>query len=109
MHEHLDALLESIIHHELERGPKLTTVDLITWRGLITKLLVLPFDQRTTFQLNAIKFGNTIYIEEHITAESRLEKAKQYSDKRQALMAYWGRVVSEFSFHHSQNRSQVRG
>jgi len=35
--EHLDGLLEAIIDHEKEKGTR-TDVDIITWRGMMTKV-----------------------------------------------------------------------
>lgn len=42
--EHLDALLETIIAHEKETGKKCET-DIITWRGMMTKVSSRTIDQ----------------------------------------------------------------
>lgn len=43
--DHLDALLKTIMGVERERGEKVD-VDVVTWRGMMTKLLASPFSDR---------------------------------------------------------------
>ena len=42
---HLDGLLEALIALEKRTGEKCET-DLVTWRGMMTKFMSLPFDMR---------------------------------------------------------------
>lgn len=42
---HLESLLKTIMEVEREKGEKLE-VDVVTWRGMMTKLLACPFEDR---------------------------------------------------------------
>ncbi|PLN79234.1 HLA class III protein Dom3z [Aspergillus taichungensis] len=92
--EHLDALLESIIALEKETGKK-CEADVITWRGMMTKILTAPFDNMNGFEMNATCFQGTIFIEEN-NAFKNQQKQIQHSQRMppgmasQELMAYWG-------------------
>ncbi|KFY83076.1 hypothetical protein V500_10185 [Pseudogymnoascus sp. VKM F-4518 (FW-2643)] len=50
--DHLDSLLKTIMEVERERGEKVD-VDVVTWRGMMTKLLASPFSDRDGFEMNA--------------------------------------------------------
>lgn len=99
VNEHIDALLSSLIEYESMHGNNRTEVDIVSWRGMITKFLTLPFARNDGFEMNVTRLNNTIYIEEYTTDESRAEKNKRESDPRQRLMAYWGktRLATRFS------------
>lgn len=43
--DHLESLLKTIMEVERERGEKVE-VDVVTWRGMMTKLLAAPFSDR---------------------------------------------------------------
>lgn len=92
--EHIDALLSSLIRYELVHGNAKTNVDIISWRGMITKFLTLPFARGDGFEMNVTRLGDTIYLEEYTSPEARFEKTKRESDARQKLMAYWGLLSS---------------
>lgn len=93
INEHIDALLASLVQYELENGTSKTTVDIVTWRGMITKFLVLPYARSDAFEMNVTRLGDTIFIEEYTTTQSRLDKQKRESDPRQQLMSYWGMSI----------------
>jgi len=42
--EHLDGLLKTILELEKKEG-HIQNVDIITWRGMMTKILTAPFDR----------------------------------------------------------------
>lgn len=56
--EHLDALLECLDHKNL-----LQSLDshIITWRGIITKIMMTPFDRRSPYSLHISKFKVTLH------------------------------------------------
>jgi len=92
--DHLDGLLQALIHHEGEKGTKLDT-SFITWRGMMTKIMTVPFSNLDSWEMNATKFQDTIFIEEN--REKKLaSRAEQYSAgavrgaMSQDLMSYWG-------------------
>ncbi|KAL4877661.1 RAI1 like PD-XK nuclease-domain-containing protein [Aspergillus karnatakaensis] len=92
--EHLDALLDTIVSLERETGKRCES-DIITWRGMMTKILTAPFDNMNGFEMNATCFQGTIFIEENNTYKNE-QKRKQKSQRvppgmaSQDLMAYWG-------------------
>lgn len=90
INEHIDALLSSLIQYELLNGTSKTMVDIVTWRGMITKFLTLPYARGDGFEMNVARLGDTIFIEEYTTIQSRMDKQKRESDPRQRLMSYWG-------------------
>ncbi|ODM20454.1 Protein rai1 [Aspergillus cristatus] len=92
--EHLDALLKTIVTMEEETGKK-CEADIITWRGMMTKILTIPFDNLNSFEMNATRFQDTIFIEENNSYKNEQKKV-QHNQRMppgmasQDLMAYWG-------------------
>ncbi|OQE07030.1 hypothetical protein PENVUL_c015G06718 [Penicillium vulpinum] len=92
--EHLNALLDTIVAYEQEREKK-CEVDIITWRGMMTKILTAPYDNMNGFEMNATFFQGTIFIEENNEYKNQ---QKENQSKRgsppgmapQELMMYWG-------------------
>ncbi|PWW80342.1 RAI1-domain-containing protein [Tuber magnatum] len=91
--EHLDGLLLAIVELERRSGKKVAA-DIITWRGMMTKFMTLPFDMRDGFEMNAIKFQDSIYIEEN---HSYKLNSQSVPFPRQDLMTYWGYKFEEIS------------
>ncbi|KAG0637701.1 RAI1 like PD-XK nuclease-domain-containing protein [Tuber brumale] len=91
--EHLDGLLEAIAEFERRSGQKVAA-DVITWRGMMTKFMILPFDMRDGFEMNAIKFQDSIFIEENHSYKLNSQSAPF---PRQDLMTYWGYKFEEIS------------
>ncbi|EEY14040.1 RAI1 [Verticillium alfalfae VaMs.102] len=50
--EHLVSLLKTIQAHEQKSGQKIDA-QLVTWRGMMTKIMSTPFDDRDGFEMNA--------------------------------------------------------
>ncbi|KAJ9651455.1 decapping endonuclease targeting mRNA [Neophaeococcomyces mojaviensis] len=92
--DHLDGLLQALIHHESEKRAKLET-DFITWRGMMTKIMVVPFSNLDSWEMNATRFQDTIFIEEN-HGKKLASREAQYSTgavrgaMSQDLMSYWG-------------------
>jgi len=94
--EHLDGLLETLIEAERRTGQK-TEVDIITWRGMMTKILTAPFERDSGFEMNATLFQGTIFIEEcheHKlqvkAAQSALPQERNRFGPPQDLAMFWG-------------------
>ena len=94
--EHLTSLLATITDLEQRTGEKCDT-DVVTWRGMMTKIMAAPFDRFNSFEMNATCFQGTIFVEED--HQSRLEEKQQQMRKpgnrrpdlpAPELMAYWG-------------------
>ncbi|PYI23292.1 RAI1-domain-containing protein [Aspergillus violaceofuscus CBS 115571] len=92
--EHLDALLDTIMALEQETGNQ-CEADIITWRGMMTKILTAPFDNMNGFEMNATLYQGTIFIEENNSyknEQKRIQKNQRMPPgmASQELMAYWG-------------------
>ncbi|KAJ5358527.1 Decapping nuclease rai1 [Penicillium cataractarum] len=115
--EHLDALLDTIVAMEKETG-KMCETDIVTWRGMLTKILTAPFDMMNGFEMNAtcyqvrptlrhnvrIKTSATTFHSIDITSRF-IEENNSYKNRQkelqrnqrmppgmasQELMMYWG-------------------
>lgn len=53
--DHLDSLLDTIAAHEQELGSKIDA-EIITWRGMMTKIMAAPFSQ-DRYVIFFLKFG----------------------------------------------------
>ncbi|OAL30681.1 hypothetical protein AYO20_08643 [Fonsecaea nubica] len=92
--DHLDGLLDAIIAYEKEKGSK-AEIDFMTWRGMMTKLMIVPFSKLDDWEMNATFFQGTIFIEENHTKKIS-SREEQYSSAgrpgamSQDLMSFWG-------------------
>ncbi|KAI0119871.1 RAI1 like PD-XK nuclease-domain-containing protein [Nemania sp. FL0031] len=93
--EHLDSLLKAIASYEEEEGKKIDA-NIITWRGMMTKIMSAPFEDRDGFEMNATLYQDCIFIEENFEAKqiSKEQQNKQQRGRRgqfsPEVMAYWG-------------------
>lgn len=92
--DHLDGLLQALVHYEGQKRTRLDA-DFVTWRGMMTKIMTVPFSNLDSWEMNATKFQNTIFIEEN--HEKKLaSRDHQYNSvpgrgvMSQDLMSYWG-------------------
>ncbi|KAK5107091.1 hypothetical protein LTR62_001875 [Meristemomyces frigidus] len=105
--EHLDGLLETLQAHEermlakVEAGDGVlsdvrTKADIITYRGMMTKILTAAFDDRFgDFEMNATWFQDTIFIEENHAYKEADRQSQRTTQPRQGeasqeMMQYWG-------------------
>ncbi|KAI0457993.1 RAI1 like PD-XK nuclease-domain-containing protein [Xylaria acuta] len=93
--EHLDSLLKTIISHEQEEGKKIDA-NIVTWRGMMTKIMSTPFEDRDGFEMHATLYQDCIFIEENHKFK---QNAKEQQNKQQRgrpgqfspdVMTYWG-------------------
>ncbi|KAI1310036.1 RAI1 like PD-XK nuclease-domain-containing protein [Xylaria venustula] len=93
--EHLDSLLETIIAHEKEEGKKIDA-HVVTWRGMMTKIMSAPFEHRDGFEMNATLYQDCIFIEDDYESKqlSKEQQNKQQRNRRgqfpPEVMTYWG-------------------
>ena len=76
--EHIDPILRVI--QALPEAPE--GIDIVTWRGVLTRVLATPFDHRTEWCMHGMLAGGRLYID-----EQRLEK---HPSPREAQGTYWG-------------------
>jgi RAT1-interacting protein len=86
--------LKTIISHEQKTGIRVDA-GIITWRGMVTKLMSAIFSDRDGFEMNATFFQDTIYIEENheYKLKSRARQSAQVSQPgrpSQDMMSFWG-------------------
>ncbi|KAL2170962.1 hypothetical protein VTG60DRAFT_4224 [Thermothelomyces hinnuleus] len=89
--EHLDSLLKTIKAYEQQTGEPIDA-HVVTWRGMLTKIMATPFDDEA-FEMNATLYRGCIFIEEH---HGFKEQKRQMENSRTgqrippSLMQYWG-------------------
>ncbi|XXH00320.1 hypothetical protein Hte_006663 [Hypoxylon texense] len=93
--EHIDSLLKAIMAHEEEEGKKIDA-NVVTWRGMMTKIMSAPFDDRDGFEMNATLYQDCIFIEENHAHKETKKSEQQRTQQgwRQPfspdVMTYWG-------------------
>ncbi|KAI1339058.1 RAI1 like PD-XK nuclease-domain-containing protein [Xylariaceae sp. FL0016] len=88
--EHLDSLLKTIAAHEKEEGKKIDA-HIVTWRGMMTKIMSAPFEDRDGFEMNATLYQDCVFIEEnHAYKQASKQDQQQQQGQRGQLMTYWG-------------------
>ncbi|KAI8630152.1 RAI1-domain-containing protein [Xylariaceae sp. FL1651] len=93
--EHLDSLLKTIAAHEQEEGKRIDA-HIVTWRGMMTKIMSAPFEDRDGFEMNATLYQDCIFIEENhaYRRASKEAQSKQQQNRRgqfpPEVMTYWG-------------------
>ncbi|KAK3716881.1 decapping endonuclease targeting mRNA [Vermiconidia calcicola] len=103
---HLDGLLDTIQRHEealLKDGASpqdaRTQADIITWRGMMTKIMAASFDMFSDFEMNATYYQvcmSSSYVEENYSyglAREQEQHSRKPSNRQQPpqeLMQYWG-------------------
>lgn len=95
---HLDRMLKTLIYYEKTKNDsKRTKADIITYRGVMTKLMTLPNSLLGNFPpdeiaINAQYFDGQIFLElDHATKLANdAEKNKRMDQQRSATMCYYG-------------------
>ncbi|KAI8356103.1 hypothetical protein EDC96DRAFT_261549 [Choanephora cucurbitarum] len=85
--EHIDTLLDALTHFNSE-AKEATTADIVTWRGIMTKILCTPYARREPWELRATRYKDTIYLEEQTTEQKKQQESQ--ATEKQKRMSYWG-------------------
>ncbi|CAG8447267.1 11407_t:CDS:2 [Ambispora gerdemannii] len=81
--EPIDALLDALFHHQQKTGEKtISSADVVSWRGIFTKILCTPFARNEPWELGATLWN------EHETDWST-EQANALTPQHKEMM-YWG-------------------
>jgi RAT1-interacting protein len=91
---HLDSMLLAVIAKERTTNKKVAA-DIITWRGIMTKLLTLPYSKQDDIDLNIVLFDDQIFIEEDFELSNQKKRPMNDKDK---LMMYWGKFFPAVVF-----------
>ncbi|CAI2173061.1 999_t:CDS:10, partial [Funneliformis geosporum] len=87
--EPIHSLLDALIHlKRTSANEDVIKADIISWRGIFTKLLCAPYNKNEPWELGATLYNNTIFIEEHETEYKRRNNAG--NTQKAKLMGYWG-------------------
>ncbi|KPM41587.1 Decapping nuclease RAI1 [Neonectria ditissima] len=91
--KHLDSLLKTIIAHEKETGKKIDA-NLVTWRGMMTKIMGAPFERFDGFEMNATLYQGCLFIEENnqykIASKAKQGQGKPRRGPSMEMMQFWG-------------------
>ncbi|KEY69881.1 hypothetical protein S7711_06437 [Stachybotrys chartarum IBT 7711] len=91
--EHLDSLLKTIKAHEQETGKRIDA-NVVTWRGMMTKIMAAPFEQFDGFEMNATLYQDCIFIEENHAHKIASKAAEGQGKPRRGppleVMQFWG-------------------
>ena len=68
--------------------------DFICWRGLLTKLLCTPYENREGWQIAVTKFNGTFYLCDFETEEKKEQLANR--TMRDEEMTYWGHKFEQY-------------
>ncbi|CAG8575126.1 9954_t:CDS:2 [Ambispora leptoticha] len=81
--EPIDALLDALFHHQQKTGEKaISGADVVSWRGIFTKILCTPFTRNEPWELGATLWN------EHDTDLS-MAQANAITPRHKEMM-YWG-------------------
>ena len=81
-------------HWEEVSGEGTPQPNVMTWRGILTKIMNSPYDNNTKWNICAIKYKGTIYLAEYKTEEQHESvEALPHWVKR---TFYWGRKVETY-------------
>lgn len=84
---HLDTLLESLIEHEKESGK--VDAEIITWRGILTKIMTHPYDQyNEPIVLNIVFFDGQFFVEEDWLSKQQGRKEPDEQMKKHIYSGY---------------------
>ncbi|KAJ7170847.1 RAI1-domain-containing protein [Mycena crocata] len=91
----IDGLLRALSTARAKRHPLLASgVGAVAWRGVITRILTAPYEERDAFELNVMRVGGTVYLEEHLS-EARLRE-KNDIEPRHRQQTYFGYAFESY-------------
>ncbi|KAJ1650278.1 decapping endonuclease targeting mRNA [Dispira simplex] len=86
--EHIDNILQALVHAKRDGTLlELRQPQFVTFRGIMTKILYLPYNTREEWELGATRYNGTIYLEERLT-DRRLQEP--FRNRQQKLLMYSG-------------------
>ncbi|KAJ7761958.1 RAI1 like PD-XK nuclease-domain-containing protein [Mycena maculata] len=71
----IDGLLRALSAVRTKKHPALASgVGVVAWRGVITRVLTAPYEERDGWELNVMCVDGVLYFEEHLSEARLLEK-----------------------------------
>ncbi|KAI0267639.1 RAI1 like PD-XK nuclease-domain-containing protein [Gloeopeniophorella convolvens] len=98
----LDGLLRAVseIRRRENGGP---VVGVVSWRGVMTKIMTAPYEERDGWELNIMVNNGTLYLEEFIS-DSRLQEKNNMAPHHR-LQTYYGYAFESWCTASSPNSS----
>ncbi|KAL1407664.1 decapping endonuclease targeting mRNA [Vanrija albida] len=93
--EHLDGLVDSLRRAIEERGAAERPGGVVTWRGMLTRILTAPYEERDGWEMDALALGGSVYLELYDPPEARAARAKDQA--RWADASYMGYAYESWS------------
>ncbi|GLB40272.1 putative RAI1-domain-containing protein [Lyophyllum shimeji] len=90
----IDGLLEAFSKAKLMPGMALHDVGVVSWRGVMTRILTSPYEEREGWELNVMFVNGTLYFEEHLS-EARISE-KNTMEPRHRLQTYYGYAFESY-------------
>ncbi|KAG9017208.1 decapping endonuclease targeting mRNA [Tulasnella sp. 427] len=88
----LDGLLRALRRKAVQ--PEAQRADVVTWRGIMTKIITAPYETREGWDLNAMFVNGCLYLEEHTTDAKLREKENMTPQHR--LNSYYGYAFESY-------------
>ncbi|KAF9267999.1 RAI1-domain-containing protein [Marasmius fiardii PR-910] len=73
---------------------RLKDISIVAWRGVITKILTAPYEERDGWSMNVMVIDGTLHLEEHLDKGKLLEKNN--IEDRQHRNMYYGYAFESF-------------
>ncbi|KAI0790010.1 RAI1 like PD-XK nuclease-domain-containing protein [Abortiporus biennis] len=98
----LDGLLRAVCRLVDRNGIKwLQDIGIVSWRGVMTKILTAPYEEREGWELNVMFVNGTYYFEEH-ASEAKLREKEDITQKHRIRM-YYGYAFESYCSSDSPN------
>ncbi|GHJ88422.1 hypothetical protein NliqN6_4824 [Naganishia liquefaciens] len=94
LEEHLDGLCEALLRFR-QNGGRMKSGAIVTFRGMLTRLLVAAFTDRDSWEMNALAFDGNVYLEDHVTRDAKMKR--QEEEKSWAQQSYFGYSFEAFA------------
>ncbi|KIL67686.1 hypothetical protein M378DRAFT_9430 [Amanita muscaria Koide BX008] len=101
----IDSLLRA--YSRAKRESTFGEIGVVSWRGVMTKILTAPYEARDGWELNVMFVNGTMYFEEHLSDEQL--RAKNNMTHRQSLMCYYGYAFESYCTSPTPTRTNREG
>ncbi|KAG6894849.1 hypothetical protein C0992_004324 [Termitomyces sp. T32_za158] len=90
----IDGLLQAFSKAREISNVPLHDVGVVAWRGVITRILTSPYEEREELELNLMSVNGTLYLEEHLSDERLREKNNM--EPKHRIQTYYGYAFESY-------------
>ncbi|EKM78837.1 hypothetical protein AGABI1DRAFT_121236 [Agaricus bisporus var. burnettii JB137-S8] len=92
----IDNLLKALsrVRSDPTRHTAVKELGVVSWRGVMTKILTAPYEERDGWELNVMNVDGTLYFEEYVSEARAVEK--QNMNPRQSMQTYYGYAFESY-------------